>query len=584
MQVEGACSADYDWPVRNSLLACSAALAAALAIVFLQPVDEPWWIHADPDGAYVGSSLNILLGNHTHYLDHPGLPTQDAVALGFGAKYLIDKAGGSVDNRQMFVDRQLLDLDRGRLVYRGWAIAVFVGGAVLVYWALALFLGHWTWGLAASLLYLGAPALADRAFGLRPDAPLAALCVAVAVLIASAFTKRSAQRYAWAAALMGLALTLKLPAFGLLVPLAAAALWRPPEPGWARQLVVGAGHWVRRHVYWFVPVVAGWIYLCVVFNRERLPVFTNDVQRHVVENWGAVLGGFILFGAIADRLQPNRLFSRFTAFLVLAFTAGFALPLSLILDDGIQSVGALWDSLNGENVNENIPAFADFSFTSLFEFPIRSATIVLALAIGGAIVGARRRIWWPTLLAVGALLLAVLAAARLSYPNYYAPACAVAIPPALWFLKARRASVPLVGWAVVLGVIVPVFLHLDRSVSHEEAVNATAHDLAGRLLKPGDVILTPYDIPIDDVRYDELVDGFVDYVPPTYPYRFLPIGSPRLAERRLTPRYYVAGVAEISTISPDARVDLGGTPYTLRPLSIRWGPDHAYGVAQIAGQ
>src|SRR5439155_878987 len=83
------------------------------------------------------------------------------------------------------------------------------------------------------------------------------------------------------------------------------------------------------------------------------------------------------------------------------------------------------------------------TFRSLFEFPIRSATLVLALAVAGAIVGARRRILWPTLLALGALLLAVLAAARLSYPNYYAPAFAVAIPPALWFLKARRTSVPL---------------------------------------------------------------------------------------------------------------------------------------------
>ena len=582
----GACRGDYDCAVRISLLACGAALAVALAVVFVQPVDEPWWIHADPDGAYVGSSLNILLGNHTHYLDHPGLPTQDAVALGFGAKYLIDKAGGRVDNRQMFVDRQLLNLDRGRLVYRGWAIVVFVGGAALVYWALALFLGHWTWGLAGSLLYIGAPAIADRAFGLRPDAPLAALCVAIAVLIASAFTRRSAGRYAWAAALLGLALTWKLPAFGLLVPLAVAALWRPPEAGWTRPLIGGAGRWMRRHIYWLVPVVAAWVYLCVVFNRDRLPVFTNDMQRHVVENWGAVLGGFVVLGAIADRFQlpgASRLFSRFTALVALAFTAGFALPVTLILDDGIQSVAAMWDSLTGGNVNANIPAFADFTFRSLFEFPIRSATLVLALAIAGAIVGARRQIWWPTLLALGALLLAVLAAARLSYPNYYAPAFAVAIPPALWFLKARRTSVPLVGWAVVLAVIVPVFLHLDRSVKSEEAVNAAAHDLAAQLLKPGEVILAPYDIPIEDVRYDELVDGFVDYVPSTYPYRFLPIGSPRITERHLTPRYYVAPAAEITSVSSGSSVDLGGVGYVLRPLSIRWGPDGGYGVARIVG-
>lgn len=72
------------------------AVAAAVLMVWLQPARASWWTFADPDGAYVGSSLNILLGNHTNYLDHPGLPTQGVLALAFGAEYVAGKATGEV--------------------------------------------------------------------------------------------------------------------------------------------------------------------------------------------------------------------------------------------------------------------------------------------------------------------------------------------------------------------------------------------------------------------------------------------------------------------------------------------------------
>ncbi len=572
---------------RGSLLGCAAALAVALAVVLLQPMGEPWWINADPDGAYVGSSLNILIGNHTNYLDHPGLPTQDALALGFGAEYLIDKARGDVHGRQSFVDRQFLDLNRARPLYRGWAIALFVGGAALVYWTLALFLGRWTWGLAGTLLYIGTPGIAQIAFSLRPDTGLTALCLVIAVLIATAFERRSVARYARAAVLLGLALMTKLPAIGLGLPLAVAALWRPPTRGWARPLANRAGRWVRRHALWVVPVTAAWISLCVLFNRERLPILTNNPQRHVLENGGAVVGGVVAAAVIAERFRlagARRLFSGFNALLLLAFMAGLALPATLILDDGIQSVAAMWQSLTGGRVNANIAWFADFRFASLFQSPLRAFTLVFVLAVVSVVVGARRRIWWPALLALGALVLAISAAARYSYPYYYAPAYAASIPGALWLFKERRRVFLLVPCLVVLLVTVSVFQHLQTSPRSEEAVNTDAQHLADRLLKPGEVILATPNFPIEDLRFDGLVAGFVDYTPPTYPYRFLPVGSKRLTERHLRPGYYIAPAAEISAIPASARVDLGGASYVLEPLPITWGPGDSYGVAKIAGQ
>ena len=112
------------------------AIAAAALLVALQPVRESWWHWADPDGAYVGNSMNILVGNHTYYLDHPGLPTQDALALAFGAQYLAKKASGSADSRQAFIDEQLLDLDSTRPIYRSWAIALFLASTLVAYLAI----------------------------------------------------------------------------------------------------------------------------------------------------------------------------------------------------------------------------------------------------------------------------------------------------------------------------------------------------------------------------------------------------------------------------------------------------------------
>jgi hypothetical protein len=183
----------------GSVAGCVLAPAAALLVVAVQPIRAPWWQWADPDGAYVGNSLNILDGNHAYYLDHPGLPAQDALALGFGAEYLAGKTTGSFDSRQAYVNDRMLDLDQTRALYRAWAIALFLGATLIAYVVVALLLGHWTWGLAGSLLIVSAPGLGPSSFLLRPDSALAGLCLGVGFLTVTAFDKRSALRYTAAA-------------------------------------------------------------------------------------------------------------------------------------------------------------------------------------------------------------------------------------------------------------------------------------------------------------------------------------------------------------------------------------------------
>ena len=561
------------------------ALAAAVLLLTVQPIRERWWHWADPDGAYVGSSLNILVGNHTNYLDHPGLPTQDALALAFGANYLVDKARGEHDSRQAFVDDRMLDLDQTRVLYRGWAIALLLGGTLLVYLVVGRLLGHWTWGLAGSLLFLSAPGLAEISFLLRPDTAVAALCLGVGYLTVTAFTGRSALRYAAAGVVLGLAVTMKLTAIAMALPLTVAALWRPPGAGWFREGANAVTSWTRRNVLWLVPVVLVWLVLCYLFNRERLPIVQTDDQRSILINGATFLVGYTILAFVTERFRipwADRIFRLSYACILLAFVVGLAIPASLVLDDGVQMLVAIKETLTGGRVNEDVEPFENFTWSSLRRSPLNYAVVVIGLgAVAGVFGLVRRHAEWPFLLALGSLALATMAAARYSYDYYYAPAFAVAIPGALWLV--RRPSRVAVPVYVAVPVLALYLWTLSDAQSweqrHETAVDASAQELADELLQPGEVALVPsYYYPIEDVRFDSLVEGFVDHVP-DFPYRFL--SSPGTAAAHgLTPAYYVAPYADL----PPARTSItiaGQGPYVIEKLPTRWGPADEYGVARI---
>jgi hypothetical protein len=565
-----------------------AATAAIGLFIALHGVSAAWWTHADPDGAYAGSGLNILRGNRTTYLDHPGLPTQVGLAVAFGGDFLVQKARGRVDSRAEYVDARLLDLDAARPIYRTWAILQYVGGALLVFATIGRFFRHWTWGFAAAVLFLAAPGLAEISTLLRPDAAVAALCLAVGVVTAAAFESRSALRYVAAAALLGFAITYKLPALGLVVPLALAAALRPPRPGWWPDLWRAAKETTRRHRRWLVPAAAVWLALSVVFNRERLPIVTTDDQRDVLTSGATLLVGYLGFAFAAQRLRipwANRVFVPFYGLVLLAFVAGLAVPATFVLDAGAQVPVSILDTLTGGGVNQGIEPFSEFRLDHFQDFEQRGVFIVGGLALLAAVVGALRRRWWPLLLCLGAAVLATMAAARIGWDYYFAPAFAVAIPPALRALRRRHDRVvPLHAWIVVLVVFVPLLSRLPEQPRYQEAVNADAQRLADQLLEPGEAILTPpaWQLGLEDTWYAYLVEGFVEYVP-EYPYRFVWTG--RIEHTRArggTPRYFVSSLAEIGGIEGTQSVELGGDgPFTVRRVPIVWGPDDAYGVLEI---
>ena len=570
---------------RGPLIGAALSIAAAASILAFQPVRDPWWHSADPDGAYVGSSLNIVLGNHTNYLDHPGLPTQDVLALAFGGEYLLKKATGGTDDRQSFASEKLLDLDSARPLYRTWALLVFFGATLLTYVVVQRLLGHWSWGVAGSVLFVSTPALAPIAYYLRPDAALAALCLAAGYLTATGFERRSALRYTAAAIVLGLALTVKIPAVGMVLPLAVAVAWRPPPRQWAGEALKDMRRRLRRNLWWLAPVALGWLVLCWVFNRERTPLVQTDDQRDILINGAVIIAGYGLLALIAERMRipwADRIFRLFYAWLLVAFVLGIALPATLVLDDAIQMLVSIKQTLTGGRVNEGIEPFENFVLAPFLELPLAATAVVFALALVAGVAGLFERRFWPALMALGAVVLGTMAAARYSFDYYYAPAFAVSIPGALWLTHrvAGRA-----GHVVAMAAAVMFFTWTvidsrgpGEPTGHE--INAAAQALADELVQPGEVILVQsYYSPIEDVRFGSLVEDFVDYVP-EYPYRFL--AQPEIAAKHgLRLAYYVAPIAELP-VSGRAEVSIGGHgPYLIETMRLRWGAENELGVAKI---
>ncbi len=563
-----------------------ATVFGAAVVLTLPGIGLPWWVHTDPDAVYNGSSLNILLGNHTSYLDHPGLPTQDALALGYGAWYLVDRHRGATTDREAWVSARMLDFDSARWLYRGWAVFLWAGGAVLVAILMGRLFRHWSWGVAGAGLYLATPGLRDLSHLLRPDALLAALCVAVAYNVILGFEGRSAARYLMAAFLFGLAMTVKIAALFAVIPLVVAAAWRPPGRGWEARVAVRTRIAFRRHALWLVPAVAIWAYLCIVINRERLPILTNDGQRSVAWNGLALIGGYALATLVSQWLRipwARRIFSPLVLCLVVAFVVGVALPASLIVDDGLQAVVAATESISGGRVNANIPLFDQWDTSRFLHYPYNAATLVFALALAAAVAGVRRKVYWPAVLLTGAAPLALAAAARFNYDYYYAPAYALCIPGALWLVRdpGRRVVTP-AAVAVVVLLLGQLVIHRPSLPEFDVEVNRAAQQLADRELEPGEVALVAGGgISLEDLQF-KVVEAWVDFQP-DFPYRFVAAAALGDAlERHLQPKLVVGEVDALPPVGETVETTLDGQgPFTIRRLPEVWGPDGRFGVAEI---
>ena len=555
------------WSQRWAALAAVTVVTVAGVAVAAQPVRTPWWTYADADASYTASALNLTLGRDVSFVDHPGLPITEAVAIAFGAETLLEEGSLSESARLAFVDSALLDLDRTRGTFRGFSVLVYLLGAVLSFFFASRLFGHWTWGLAAGLLWTAAPGLMAMSIQLRPDVPLALLTLVFGFTVARAVERRSAEWYAAAAATVGFAAMVKLHALALLPALAVAALWRPAD---ASQVPARLREWLRRRRALVWAIAGGWLIVGVLINVNRLPWDVSAVQLGVLAALAVAVAGAV---GIAELLHR-----RFYGLLAVAFAAGLLFPVTLDIPDGLRALHYIVRAISGQGVQEDVDSFAT-PLSSLDSIVGREAVLAFVLAGAAGVLGIVRRDPRPVVWAVGALSMGAMAYARPPNVHYFAPTFVLATLGLLWALqRTPRSRTSILVWPIVLYLFWPAWENREAPAFEQRRLAASVEEAKSYIdanLQPGEVTLVPSYWPFEDSRYFELVEIYVEHTP-NYPYRSLPTTAavrPFAAVRQMRPRFYVG--PEATNLTVGTRVHLGdlGT-YTLVPTPVQ-------GVAEI---
>ena len=553
---------DRLWSQRWAALAAAAVVVVAVLVVAAQPVRSPWWTYADADASYTAAALNLVLGEDVTFVDHPGLPLTEAVAIAFGVEALLEEGSLSESARLAFVDRALLDLDSTRWVFRGISGLVYLLGALLSFLFAARLFGHWTWGLAGGLLWVAAPGLMAMSIQLRPDVPLAVLTLVFGFTVARAVERRSSEWYAAAAATVGFAVMVKLHALALLPALVVAALWRPAD---ARDVPDRLRRWLRHRRALVASIAGAWLCVALLLNVARLPWDVSRVQLGVLAALVAVVTVVLAVAKVLHR--------PFYSLLVVALTAGLLLPVTLDVPDGLRALHYIVRAISGQGVQEGVDSFAT-PLSSLDSIVGRRALLVFLLAAAAGVLGIVRRDPRPVVWTVGALSMGAMAFARPPNVHYFAPTFVLAVLALFWLLqRTPRSRASIFVWPLVLFLLWPAWQDRDVPALEQERLAASSQEAKRYIdanLRPGEVALVPSYSPFEDSRYFELVEIYVEHTP-DYPYRSLPTTAavrPFAEARRLRPRFYFG--PEATNLSGRTRVPLGelGT-YTLVPTPVQ---------------
>lgn len=559
-------------------------MTVAALVVDAQPVRTAWWTYADADASYSAAALNLMLGRDVTFVDHPGLPITEAVAVVFAIEALVDQGSLGEGARRAFVDRTLLDLDGARGTFRGFAVAFYFLGALLGFVVAARLFGHWTWGFASGLLWFAAPGLVPMSIQLRPDVLLAVLALLFGFAVARAVERRSAAWYVASAAIVGFATMVKLHALALLPALALAALWRPAASADVAALPRRSIEWARGHRVLAAAVVSVWLLPAVLINALRLPFRPTAGQLAalavVVCGVAAAFAAAELVARVRALRVLDRVVNRFTALVVGAFVAGILIPVTVSVPEGLRALVYIWNNLSGSGVQEGIEPFST-PLSSLDDLVGVRVLILFAVALVAGVAGLVRREPMPVVWMTAALTMGVMAYARPPNVHYFASSFVLSLLAALWlFQREPRARTSLLVWPVVLYVMWPSWDGRNVAAAEQErfaALVAPAKTYVESRLGPNEVALVPSYWPFADARYYELVEIYVDYSP-TYPYRYLPAttGARTFASgRAFRPRYFIG--PQVVGLAGPQRAQLGEMgEFTIAPV-----PDSGGLVAEI---
>ncbi|MDX6514557.1 MAG: hypothetical protein QOH73_223 [Gaiellaceae bacterium] len=554
----------------QAIVAIGVTLVVAATIVLAQPITSPWWIYGDADATYTASGLQIAGNRHTRYLDHPGLPIQQGLAIAFDAEWLVARAVEGTSHRA-FVNDRLLHLDRTRGTYRTLAIALFLLGALLACVLVRRLLDSWLWGLAAGVLWIAAPDGARDSIQIRPETLLTLLCLVAMYYVSRGARERSARLLGLGAFTIGFAAIVKLHAVALLAPLALAALVARPGSGWGAELVARTRDLLRRRRVLVGSLAVAWVALALRYTLPHRPFEPSRGGPLIALGLVVLLGAHAAASFSASRLRrplAARLFDPFHTFLFASVLLGVLVTVAFVADDGLRGLSSMRATLTGGGVNTGIEPFT-LNGVDFGAFPLQQALVIFVIAGVAAAIGIWRRDLFPVLWFTGAAVLAVLASARLGVLRYYAPPFVVAVPAALWLLQRLGRAGAGLGILMVAYVCLPQFQHLHSNAQDarlNEGWNEQALVVTRPLLRPGEAILVADGWPNADGRYFSIVQLFTTDLP-AYPYRYLP-DTPMAAvyakEHGLALRYYVGPLAK-SLLRPGT-VQLQIGPRHARPV------------------
>jgi hypothetical protein len=569
-----------------------AVVGAAGFIAASQPLSGPWWLYADSDAVYAGSSLKLVSRQQTTYFDHPGWPLQEALALTFEARRLVHNVNHRALGPRGYANRQLGDLQDARLYWRALAIVLYLLGAGVTALLIASLLRSRAWGLVGGLLWIGAPALAPMSIQYRADVLLSTLVLMVGFLTFRAAERRSGKLYAVAAFALGFAMTVKANSSALIPVLLLAMLLWPGDTASLRGTVAEAGRAVRRRkvaIALGIAVVV-WCAVAADFIAGPFPPPTTSEEQRLVFGYVLSVVAYSLVTLVVQRRTksrlPGRLFNPVIAVAIVSLGLGAAIPASLFPTDALPMILKVQDTVLGGGVNRGVALF-QFPHSEFESWPLRQGVLLLGLSGIAAVVGVARREGYWSLWLLGALAIGATAAARGGATYYYAPAYILTVPAALWVLRERAGRFAGFAAIVVLAyVLVPQIQHRRGPVNDarlEERQAAVFSSIGAKLLRPGEVALVDQEAPTPDSRYNGLVENFLEGVP-QFPnrrfiedFRFTPEWGRRFG---LTFGYYIGRRALQLPDRVQPMRFISGT-YVVRPLPAYSRPDLNLGVVKL---
>lgn len=522
---------------RPRLWAAAALLAVAGALLAFQPLRSPWWTGHDFDSVYVGSGLTLFRGERSVFYDHPGAPLQEALAATFTAGWAVSSPGKS---RAARADEWLTNLDRTRPYLRVWGSLIYLLSVLIVFVTLTWVMRSAGWGLLGGLLFLASPDVITWAAVVKPDPLLAALSVAAVGLTVEGYRRRSGGLYLAAAATFGYALSIKVQAIGLAVPLALAVLLRAPPYGWWTKLRDDTRAWLRKHRRPASVVAGAWLALVLVLNAGAAAPSLKPLAELVV--------GLLLLAATSAGLWLLVRQTQAAALVatgigaVWAVLAGMIVPNLFYASVPAPMVRQAAITLSGGGVNAGAhPAANPWDVLRPWQWLLLVALIGLVKAL---VDGDRTVLLWAS----GAVAMGFLAYLRYGEIHYYTAAIALTVPLVLHGVQVvgRRPGI-LAALIVVAVLYVPYKAQIHEAqgrgleADHTEEVNRWVEPR----LRPGEAALTRLES--SDGRYFHLVHFYAPQGP-ELAYRFLPPdleGAEWVRRHDARVRYVVTGTDEM---------------------------------------